>query len=84
MKILIISLAPCLSITEKSFYAAGQLILVSGMESACRSPGNEGRHDGRALRETKEEAGAELKNVCPFMLLDVPFASGTYLFPLGT
>ena len=36
-----------------------------------------------ALRETKEEAGAELTNVRPFMLLDVPFASGTHIYFIG-
>lgn len=36
-----------------------------------------------AIRETKEEAGAELVNVRPFMLFDVPFASGTHIYFIG-
>lgn len=36
-----------------------------------------------ALRETREESGAELTNVRPFMLLDVPFASGTHIYFIG-
>lgn len=36
-----------------------------------------------ALRETIEEAGAQLTDVRPLMLLDVPFASGTHVYFTG-